>query len=470
MLLFRGASQLSCVRQAFSFFDSRASITARALGLCTVVSLSSGLNGIANANHSSSTLPVVGPIISCDKGLLANGPSEGRLPVKAISVRLPFLTEPSQDRWVENFIDPKRVPGSQAEPKGDEKLIVVDDDPYLRSTILTALPEYLPGAKGLFVMLPGMGGMADQYGVRATTRPFASTVLSRGYFPIALQNWVYYGTGHLKLPLEEREAIAERFSDLSTQQRALANFYNSLSANTPEWQRMRPHEIARPIYVATRSHGTGESLQMVSDAARGNETSRGALRNVPAVVISGLNSPEPAFMARWTAAEDREKPGVLDSLAIKTDRRLYNQMTFMNPAPPGTEQYSDVPAVIAIIAARDEYVSVEDQVAMMEKFSALHPTVRVLLVFTDVVHDPMRSILYHYQSPDMAAPKRVKVGTGQRFWQVVERALVGGENADGKFEPLLPQLVPGKVARFEFPEYRLCLHHRVADPPKPDKE
>jgi hypothetical protein len=346
-----------------------------------------------------------------------------------------------------------------------ERFRFLDDDSFFHTSLLTADPSLFEPSKGVAVMLPGMGGNVHNYGVVASTGQFIKTMLSdkTNFYPIALQNWVYFGTGRLGISDPQRSRISELFSDLSTQMETLEWALENIFGGASQFEK----KLGIPKKtkgIITRSNGTGLTLQLLSDAVHGNPRAFEIVKNLSFVMLAGLNSPEPAERALWMAAEDRltvSEPGELDPIALSTDRSLYSQMTFARPGNVSHLKIEGLPPLIFLIAAMDEYVSVKNQIKLAEQFAANHPQFPVILVYTPLAHDPLRRIKFAYQKPDMRQARAVQFKTGQIFRKVLNTHFLERKAA----------FQSGVIERVFLDEFFLAKEeYRVAIPESTDEE
>jgi len=363
------------------------------------------------------------PVISCRDVHIMAADENARLRAVPVEVKLPFLAEPERPRLAEGLTHPE-----------SKDLILLNDDPISATSVLSGTPERFESANGIFVMIPGMGGNMAGYGVAGSCRQFGSTVLGNGYFPIAIQNGIYYGVGRGFATDVSRAELEGHFSQMPNQMKWTADTLGKV---------VRTNQKPGGTTIVTRSNGTGLILQFVSEAARGNIEALEVLKGVRGIIAAGLNSPDPEQRKLWQAAEDREPPGTLEDVAKRTDRALYEQMTWTRLPDRVYPSVKGIPPVIAVIAAADQYISQKDQVDVMKRFHEAHPDVPLVLIYTDLPHDPMYSVKYKYQTADMRDPRTERAGNGHRFWEVVENTLLAPGNLPGPNEPIKEIYLPG---------------------------
>lgn len=369
------------------------------------------------------------PIIACRDHVALLAEEDPRLIARPAVVSYPFLPEPNRPRIAEVFTHEHL-----------ERLVLINDDPLLQSSVLTATPETFETASEFWVMLGGMGGDNRHFNVVRTGGQFANTILNRGGFPIVIRNGVYYGTGRKFAPPIQRRFLTKIYSRLSLQTKLLGEMLVRVVAAAG----------TKPVYVLTRSNGTGLLLQLLSDAARGDASAAKALKGVSALFVAGLNSPEPELFEKWTTKENLERkrtPEKWDLLAIEADRKLYRQMTWTSPSEFSSTEF--LPPLVAIISAADEYIDVDSQVRTMEQFANLHSSVSTTLVFTDLPHNPMSGVRYKFQIPGMVVPRTERAHNGHRFWEVVE-ATVKSEDFRSSRNTNIKQLFLPGYYRFSY--------------------
>jgi hypothetical protein len=353
------------------------------------------------------------------------------------------------------FFDHAR-PTHRISPQTGDNLYLLEDDTYAHGTILTADPTLFNNAKGVALLLPGMGGNRKKYGAEKSGRQFILSFRSSklGFFPAVFENPAYYGLGPANLSEQSRLKIATEMSSLPNQMDYLDWVMTQYFGGAVR-EEARLGLTRKRKGVHTRSNGTGLTLQWLSEAAHGNLQYLQTVRQLDYVMVAGLNSPEPENRARWIAAEDAmdiAHPESLDRIATTTDRALYAQMNWSTPGNVSHLVLPGFPPVYFLIAAQDEYVKIADQITVAETFAKNHPQIPVIIIKTDVPHDPLYGLGYFYRAPDTGEIKRINAGSADRVRYIMKNFI---------FDRTTPY-TPGIVERRELEWYQYALR-KISD-------
>lgn len=297
------------------------------------------------------------------------------------------------------------------------RLLQVEDDEEWRTTVLFARPHLRAGKKGVILMIPGMGGNVAKYGVAASTSTFAGGALDVGYYPVAIQNEVYFGAANPSFPEAERWAIARRLQPLAVQMQSFNRRIRAVFSGDGE------------AWVYGRSNGAAQTLEWLHRACEGDLEAMATAERVDGVLVAGLNSHEDRAFRLWTHLEDVENaahPDDVDEVATWLDRENYRQMAWASEGPAIVNpRMKKFPKVIAIISAQDHYVPVFLQVATMEAFSRRHPQIEVELIYAPVRHDPTASFTV------LRGGVLTKVRTGRVLKEILQTSFTVGARSPG---------------------------------------
>lgn len=264
-------------------------------------------------------------------------------------------------------------PGQRAE---NSKLLLIQDNAEFGTSIVTSTAEVFARSKGILIQFGGVGGNIHQYGAAAqSTLNFSGAAIKPGWFPIVLENPIYFGARGEK---GTNPARAEEYSKLDAQLR----WYNLVIGKILA--------AAQGKEVGTFGRSTGGSLltQWYLSGAFGNPEVLPLLRKINFVTLGGITGYQPHIMAKWTEVEDRDKGNldIYDELATLADRKLYIEMRERERTVPALE--SNLPPIIAIGAAQDGNLTLSEQHEVIQQIARATPHSRLVFIETDGRHDP----------------------------------------------------------------------------------
>lgn len=267
------------------------------------------------------------------------------------------------------------------------RLFFLKDHATFGSSIVSGSAHLWESANGVLVQFGGVGGNIQQYGSAAqSTLNFSGVSSKQGWFPFVFENPIYLGARDWDLTARKKQA--DQFSKLDAQ----------LDWYTTTLEKIFSEAGNRKCAIFGRSTGGALLTQWFRKGIAGDERILNLLRRTEIIVLGGVTGYQEDIMARWTAVEDQDKgnPDIYDAIATEADRKLYIDMRTRASELPNTT--SGLPPVLAIGAAQDETLSLEDQLRVVQEYSRLTPGARFVFLKTDGKHDPTQG--YQVVRPD----------------------------------------------------------------------